>query len=90
MSCRTSFALTAAVLLSSLSAAAAEPPTFELLGLPLTGHQLTVLNSGVVQERTPAPTLTVAGMPASPVQILVLTPRPKQEIAVNERNAAGN
>ncbi len=90
MSCRTSFALTAVLLLSGLSVAAAEPPTFEILGFPLTAHQLTALNSGAVRERSPAPTLTVVGMPASPVQILILTPRPKQEIAVKEGRSPGH
>jgi hypothetical protein len=78
---RVSLMVTAAVMLSGVAAAAAEPPTFEILSFPLTQHQLTVLNSGILQERSPAPSLTLAGMPASPVQIMVLTPRPRQEIA---------
>ncbi len=81
---RVSLALATALLSSAAAAAAAELPTFEIMGYPLTQHQLTVLNSGIVQERSPVANLTVAGMPASPVQIAILTPRPKQEIAAKE------
>jgi len=55
--------------------AAAELPTFELMGFPITPHQVAVLGSADVQELTPTPTLTLGGMPASPHQIAVLTPR---------------
>ena len=81
---RMSLAATVAVILTGAAAAAAEPPTYEILGFPLTQHQLTVLNSGLVQERSPAADLTVAGMPASPAQIAVLTPRPRHEVAATE------
>jgi len=87
---RLSLALTAVLLSSAATAAAAELPTFEIIGFPLTLHQLTVLNSGVVQERSPAPSLTLASMPASPVQIGVLTSRPKQEFAAKEGSGAHN
>ena len=85
---RVSLALTA-VLLSS-AATAAELPTFEIIGFPLTQHQLTVLNTGIVQERPPAPGLTLASMPASPVQIGVLTPRSKQEFAAKDGGPTHN
>lgn len=81
---RGSLVASVAVVLTGAAAVAAELPTFEIMGLPLTQHQLTVLNSDIVQERSPAPSLTLAGMPASPVQIAVLTPRLKQEIAAKE------
>jgi hypothetical protein len=87
---RVSLALTAVFLSSAAAATAAELPTFETIGFPLTQHQLTVLNSGIVQERSPAPSLTLASMPASPVQIGVLTPRPKQEFAAKEGSPAHN
>jgi hypothetical protein len=54
-----------------------ELPTFELMGFPITRHQVAVLGSAQVRERAPTPTLTLAGMPASPHQVAVLTPRPK-------------
>jgi hypothetical protein len=81
-----SLAATVALMLSGAAATAAELPTYEVTGFPLTQHQLTVLNSrpGLIQERPPAADLTIAGMPASPAQIAVLTPRPKHEIATKE------
>jgi hypothetical protein len=69
---------------------AAELPTFERMGFPITAHQFSVLGSTDVKERSPAPTLTLADMPASPHQVTVLTPRSKiteREIAERLINA---
>ena len=55
-------------------AEAAELPTFELMGFPISPHQLSVVGSAHVEERSPVPTLTLRGMPASPHQVAVLTP----------------
>ena len=63
---RVSLALTAVLLSSAVAATAAELPTFEIIGLLLTQQQLAVLNTGIVQERPPAPNLMLASMPASP------------------------
>jgi hypothetical protein len=52
---RVSLALTAILLSSAAAATAAELPTFEIIGFPLTQHQLAALNSGIVQERSPPP-----------------------------------
>jgi hypothetical protein len=73
------FSITAitAAMLNSAGAAAAELPTFELMGFPITPHQVAVLGSAHVQEQSPNATLTLGGMPASPHQIAVLTPRPR-------------
>jgi hypothetical protein len=71
---------TAAVLLTGASAIAAELPTFEAMGFPITLVQTSVLGAAHVQERSPAPTLMLGGMPASPAQIMVLTP-PVREVA---------
>ncbi|WFU40822.1 hypothetical protein QA640_42860 [Bradyrhizobium sp. CB82] len=57
------------------SARAAELPSFELTGFPITWHQVAVMGASGVQEQSPAPRLESAGMPASPHQIAVLTPR---------------
>ncbi|MGV7216157.1 hypothetical protein [Bradyrhizobium sp. UFLA05-112] len=57
------------------SAGAAELPSFELMGFPITSHQVAVMGASGVEEQSPAPTLESAGMPASPHQIAVLTPR---------------
>jgi hypothetical protein len=56
-------------------ARAAELPGFELMGLPITSHQVAVMGASGVQEQSAVPTLEYAGMPASPHQIAVLTPR---------------
>ena len=54
---------------------AAERPSFEMKSLLITPVQVQVLGGADVQERAPAANLTVAGMPASPAQITILTPR---------------
>jgi hypothetical protein len=59
---------------------AAERPSFEMKALPITPVQVQVLGGAGVQKRAPVANLTVAGMPASPVQIAVLTPR-RQHVA---------
>ena len=74
-------ATTAAVLLNGASAVAAELPTFEAMGFPITPVQTSVLGAAHVQERSPVPTLILGGMPVSPVQIAVLTPRVKEVAA---------
>jgi hypothetical protein len=66
-----------AVVLNGAGAAATELPTFEMLGFPITPHQVAVVGSAHIQERSPDVTLTLGGMPASPHQIAVLTPRVK-------------
>jgi hypothetical protein len=73
-------------------AGAAELPTFEAMGFPISWHQVAVLGSANVQEQSVVATLTLAGMPASPHQIAVLTPRqrPTERIASSgERKATG-
>ena len=65
---------TAALLLSTAGVLAADLPTYEVMGFPATQHQLAAVNSAYVQESSPVATLTLAGMPASPVQILIMTP----------------
>lgn len=72
MAYRVSLVVADAVMMSGAAAAAAELPTFELMGSPLTQHQAAVLNSTIVQERTPA-------------HIAILSPRRNQpEIAARE------
>ena len=79
----------AATMLAAGGAAAAELPTYEVMGFPITQHQVVVVGSAHVRERSPTATLALAGMPASPHQIAVLTPRQKvmagQQSATSER-----
>ncbi len=72
-----SIAAMAAVMFDGAGAAAAEVPTFELMGFPITRHQVAVLGAAHVQERSPTPTLTRGDMPAFPHQVRGLTPRPR-------------
>ena len=75
--------LTAVLILGWVGETAAEPPTFDLVGFPITPHQASTVGSANFQERSPAPTLMFEGMPASPHQISVLTPRSKEAAAAN-------
>jgi hypothetical protein len=50
-------------------------PSYEVIGFPITPHQISIVGSAHVQEQSPSPSLMMAGMPASPHQIAVLTPR---------------
>ena len=68
---------TLALILTGGAAGAADLPIYEIIGFPITQHQLAAVNSAHVQEQSPSPTLTLGGMPASPHQIAVLTPRQK-------------
>ena len=52
---RVSLAVAATAMLSGAAAAAAELPTFEIIGFPLTQHQAAVLNSSVCSSRRPPP-----------------------------------
>jgi hypothetical protein len=67
----------AALIMYGGAAIAAELPTYEVMGFPITRHQVAVLGGSGVQQRSPTPTLMFGGMPASPSQVIVLTPRPK-------------
>ena len=55
---------------------AAELPTYETTGLPISAVQLQVLGAANVRQQAPAPTTT-----ASPHQLSVLTPRTKIKTA---------
>jgi hypothetical protein len=59
---------------SGAGARAAELPSYELMGFPISPHQFSALGSAHVEERSAAPTLALNGLPASPLQIAVLTP----------------
>jgi len=67
------------VVLGGINAKAEERPAFERFGFPITQTQVAVLGSAGVRERspTPTPTLMLYGMPASPHQVAVLSPRPR-------------
>jgi hypothetical protein len=54
-------------------ATAAELPSYEVGALPATPHQLSVVGASAAEEQAPVADLTRAGMPATPVQLAVLT-----------------
>jgi hypothetical protein len=45
------------------------------MGFPIAPHQISIVGSAHVEEQSPSRSLVMAGMPASPHQIAVLTPR---------------
>jgi hypothetical protein len=59
------------------ASAAIKLPSYELMGFPISRHQFSLLGSANIKEQSPTPMLTMAGMPASPHQVAVLTPRSK-------------
>src|SRR5260370_38186736 len=65
------------VVLGGINAKAEEVPAVERFGFPITRTQVSVLGSADVRERSPTPTLMLYGMPASPHQLAVLSPRPR-------------
>jgi hypothetical protein len=62
---------------------AAELPTYEAAGLPISPVQVGVLGAAQVQEQSQANAL-------SPHQLRVLTPRPKQAAAMGRDGRATN
>ncbi|MGK9165593.1 hypothetical protein KXR53_04815 [Inquilinus limosus] len=68
-------AATAALLLAGAGAAQAQTPVFETQGFPISWPQAQVTGLADIRERSPAATLMLGGMPASPHQLAVLTPR---------------
>ena len=67
------------------ASAALKFPSYELMGFPISRHQFSLLGSANIKEQSPTPMLTMAGMPASPHQVAVLTPRSK---TTEQANAA--
>jgi hypothetical protein len=70
-----------ALLLGVAGASAGALPQYEIGGLPISLHQISVLGLSGIREQSPIPTLTVNGMPASPHQIAVLQHRAKRQTA---------
>ena len=65
-------------------AMAGELPTFEVSSFPATPLQLSVTGSADVQEQAATPALVHDGMPASPHQLAVLTPRHRKVSEANQ------
>ncbi|WP_271597121.1 hypothetical protein [Bradyrhizobium sp. CCBAU 45384] len=74
-----------AAVVATAGASAAELPTFEVMGFPISPHQVAVVGAADVQEQSAVPALTLGGMPASPTQVAILTPRSKVFEATAEK-----
>ncbi len=70
-------------------ASAAALPSYEIMGFPITLHQISVVGSANVEEQSPSPSLMMGSMPGSPHQVAVLTPRPRMIEASPATNPIG-
>ena len=84
----TMIALASAVIASSTCAFAGELPSYEVKSFPISATQVQVLGGAGVEEQSTAPTMIVAGMPASPAQVSVLSPRVKRLASANSESEA--
>lgn len=76
---KTTLSIAAAAVISFVAATAgfaAELPSYETTGLPISAVQLRVLGGANVEQASPVQTAT-----ATPVQLSVLTPRTKKMTA---------
>lgn len=71
-------AVAGAMIASSAGAFAGELPSYQVKSFPISAAQVQVLGSAGVEEQSTAPAMTLAGMPASPAQLSVLSPRIKR------------
>ena len=81
-------AITGAMIASTASAFAGELPSYEVKSFPISATQVQVLGGAGVEEQSTAPAMIVAGMPASPAQMSVLSPRVKRLASASSDNAA--
>jgi hypothetical protein len=81
-------AVAGAMIASSAGAFAGELPAYEIQSFPISATQVQVLGGAGVEEQSPAPAMIVAGMPASPAQISVLSPRVKRLASAASESAA--
>jgi hypothetical protein len=76
-------AIATAMIANTTAAFAGELPSYEVNSFPISASQVQVLGAVGVEEQMGTPMLTVAGMPASPAQIAVLSPRIKVIASAN-------
>ena len=82
------FAVAGAMIASSAGAFATELPSYEVTSFPISTTQVQVLGGAGVEEQSVAPAMIVAGMPASPVQVSVLSPRVKRLASAGSESEA--
>lgn len=81
-------AIAGAMIASSAGAFAGELPSYEVRSFPISATQVQVLGGAGVEEQSTAPAMTLAGMPASPTQLSVLSPRVKRLASMSSESAA--
>jgi hypothetical protein len=74
----TLIAATGAMIAGTASAFAGELPSYEVKSFPISAVQMQVLGGAGVEQQSAAASMLVAGMPASPAQMSVLSPRVKR------------
>ena len=84
----TTIAIAGATIAGSASAFAGELPFYVVKSFPISAMQVQVLGGADVDEQSAAPAMVVAGMPASPVQMMVLSPRAKRLASANSDSEA--
>ncbi len=72
---RLSIAASSMLIAGTLAAAAAELPTYEVTGFPMTPLQVSALGASRAREQVPTTAPQLAGLPATPLQMAVLSPR---------------
>lgn len=81
-------AVAGAMIAGSTAALASELPSYEVTSFPITATQVQILGGAGVEEQSASPAMIVAGMPASPVQASVLSPRAKRLASAGSNNQA--
>lgn len=81
-------AVAGAMIASFSGAFAGELPSYEAKSFPITLTQVQVLGGAGVEEQSAAPAMIVAGMPASPAQVSVLSPRVKRLASAGSESEA--
>ncbi|MBR0688759.1 hypothetical protein JQ612_25775 [Bradyrhizobium manausense] len=71
-------AVAGALISGTAGAFAGELPSYEVKSFPVSAVQVQVLGATGVEQQSTAPAMIVAGMPASPAQMSVLSPRVKR------------
>lgn len=81
-------AVAGAMIAGSAGAFATELPSFEVTSFPISTTQVQVLGGAGVEEQSARPAMIVSGMPASPAQVSVLSPRVKQLASAGSESQA--
>jgi hypothetical protein len=71
-------AVAGAMIATTAGAFAGELPSYEVKSFPISAVQVQVLGGAGVEEQSTTSTMIVAGMPASPAQMSVLSPHVKR------------